>query len=253
MLSASSAEECPPQTTVESLHKALTFWFEGFEKQSMWQVRKGENRTSKLLVCLTEPITTQAAFELHVLNGVTFWLNQSKTDSIESFSAAKHALPTGQLSERLFPKGHEIHLIFSKAPTAELYPPLVQNKAQTFIFNGHLTPERPKDLPTIFQVMEANKIASTSYLLPNEALPFKTSRWKKPVLYSSIGIGLLSLSLYTGAAIIKSDYQKLSTTNPTSGDREELQQLFNTNQTLFYSALATTGVSVGLTALAFRW
>ena len=255
MLSSYAAEPCPAQTTVQSLEKALTFWFEGFEKQSMWQVRKGEKRASEQLLCLTEPISSQVAFELHILNGITFWINQSKADSILSFSAAKHAKPSGAISERLFPSGHEIHFVFSSAPEVTHYPPLEQAKNQDFIFDGHVKPKRPKDIPTIFQVIEDGTVSSTMYAIPSEELPFpfKKTRWKKPVLYSSVGVGALSLGLYTGAAVLKSSYMELAENNPTSDDTAELQRLFDTNQTLFYAALATTGVSIGLTAVAFQW
>ena len=189
------------------------------------------------------------------MNGITFWINQSKSDSIQSFSAAKHAMSKGVISERLFPKGHEIHVVFSEAPSATFHPPYQQKPTQSFIFDGHLTPKRPKNLPTIFQVMTENAISSTMYVIPNEELPFtfKKNSWNKPILYSSIGVGILSLGLYTGAALLKSNYHQLAASNPTSTDRDELQQLFDTNQTLFYSAIATTGVSIGLTAIAFRW
>ena len=254
-LSSYAAEPCPSQTSVSTLEKSLRFWFEGFEKESMWQVRKGEERVSEQLLCLTEPISTEAAFELHVLNGITFWLNQSKAESIQSFSAARHAKPTGMISELLFPKGHEIHTIFAKSPSIQFYPPLKQRKKQSFIFDGHQKSKRPRDIPTVFQVMEDGEIVSTMYAVPSEELPFefKKSRWKKPVLYSSIGIGVLSLGLYTSAAVIKSNYQQLAEDDPSTSDKAELQRLFDTNQTLFHSALATTGLSIGLTAVAFQW
>ena len=126
------------------------------------------------LTCLGDPIGRDLAASFHRMEALYAFLKKDEITAILYFGASRSIMPGYKFPEDLVPADNYIQTLYKKLDISTLtrvsLPAAAEGK---ILFDGIETTERPKDVPTIFQIVDAaNKAVITQLLMPSDPPPY---------------------------------------------------------------------------------
>ena len=227
-------------------------------------------RVDEELPCTTDELTPHLAAEIHRFHGLLGFLERAHDRSLTAFAAARSIEPNYRFPESLVPVGN---------PVLDEYDELDPDSGQTMrvgepvagriLFDGVEVAARPRNFPTLLQLVDENGIVTTTtYLWPGEALPTYPAReatvanTAPPVAGRALAGGMktgpspglmagavtsavVGGLLYGGAAVVHGRYQNAETSI------DALDGLRTVNNSLVLASGASVALAVGLGTSAF--
>ena len=192
---AFAQEPCTVKISNQELQRRLDSAELGFVKADREQVTNSMQILSSSIGCLKERLTPELAARYHIIQGFYAWVSNDETKTKRSFAVARKTDPKAQIPEHIFPQNHIIHIIYSKIEPADYEDIQSAPPKGAYCFDGYLMPRRPKDTPTLLQIIDNKDILHSTYLMSNAPLPtYKRKRsHQKPVV-----LGLSAASFLTG-------------------------------------------------------
>lgn len=126
------------------------------------------------LSCLGDPIGRDLAASFHRMEALHAFLKKDETSAALFFGAARSIMPAYKFPEDLVPADNYLQTLYTKLDlstlTRETIPAAAEGK---ILFDGIETTERPKDVPTIFQILDSASMAAiTQLVMPGAPLPY---------------------------------------------------------------------------------
>ncbi|MEC7984152.1 MAG: hypothetical protein VX278_03245 [Myxococcota bacterium] len=211
LFSAFAKPPCAVEISSQTLKRQLDSAELGFVKADREQVATSMETLSGSVSCLNERLNPEMAARYHLIHGFYEWVSNNEEGTKRSFAIARKTDPNATIPEHIFPANHIIHTIYNETPPADYIP--IQETPETgeYCFDGYLLPRRPKDAPTLLQIIDRKKVLYSAYLEPNTTLPsFKKSKTH----HKTIALGLSAASLFAGiglqfhSQLLRQDYKK---------------------------------------------
>ena len=163
--------ECEKSVDNKEFSEALDSFSMGFVSKNMTLLEEKSDIGKTMLPCLSEPISEDLAHRYHLMVGLYHYVKNEQDLANQSLQIAKHIKPDVGIDYFLYPEGHVIHDTYEQLPVAEL---ALLKRAPTrgsFLFDGRDIPYRPKNSPTIFQIIEDQEVLLSAYVYPDDELP----------------------------------------------------------------------------------
>ncbi len=227
-----------------------------------------------LLPCVDAPLEPSVAARFHRVAGLIAFVDRDAEGAEAAFAAARalepdHALLGGRLAE-----AHPLMLQYAARDTVTATEDVDQAAGVT-VFDGHTTPTRPLELPTVYQRLDLEGVLATSALVragedlpglvelpvdtppplpitqPSPVEPVEaTSRGpSRPLLVSAVASLAVSGGLYVGAGVSETDY--FEGEHPDAGSKTAARSRTHA-LTLGSGVAAVAGVGLGVGA-AWTW
>lgn len=164
---------CPAPTTGREVQEAALAAEDAFVRIDPAAFEGAVSQMRAALVCLSEPISPEAAASLHNTEALAAFLARDEGATVASFRAALQAAPTVDLGAALEPT-HPIRYERRyagrfEAPAAVALRPL--SDSEQALADGHLLNQRPQDVPVILQRMYDDTVLANLYLPLGGPLP----------------------------------------------------------------------------------
>ncbi|MEQ1505666.1 MAG: hypothetical protein ABMB14_25760 [Myxococcota bacterium] len=228
--------------------------------------------------CLTDEVTAHLAAEVHRYQGLRGFLDRNPTSARTAFAAARALEPNFKFPESLVPAGNPVLVEYVAIdPDAGVRLSVADPVDGRILFDGRPIAERPRDFPTLVQLVDGDgQVSSTGYLWPGDPLPSYAPRERtaaipvpapattrnltavpgpRPVpAWAGPNKGLLTVAavgavtagaLYGGAFVVHGQYDRPEASYDT------LDGLRTTNNTLVLGSAAALVATLGFGTTAF--
>jgi hypothetical protein len=222
--------------------------------------------------CLTEPLTPHDAAEVHRFEGLLGFVERDPDRASRAFAAARAIEPNYRFPESMVPAGNgalaDYSAIDPDSGARDRVPLPLEGR---ILFDGQPAPERPRDFPTVVQLIDpAGGVTDTAYLWPTDAMPPYPPRPvvevavqagdpraggspvsalhtgpDRPLLTGAVFTAVAAAGLYAGAFVVHRRYASDQT------DFDRLGTLRTVNNSLVVASGAAAGAALGLGTTAF--
>ena len=251
LLSTPVAAACPAGITASVLSERLAA-AEDAAGRDPARFSEAATLALALLPCLAEPATPPLAARVHRVAGLAAYAAGDPDTELRAFAAARAADPAIELWPDRFVPGHPLQTDWMAIdPTQGRRVSVPVPATGQTRFDGTPSIDRPVDTPTLFQLVDGERVSLSARLDPAEPLPAyatatsaSTARMDRVLVWSAVGAGVAAAGLYAGGALLAEDYR-----SGTHGDAE-LEDLRASANGLAIASGGVGAVGVGLLAVA---
>jgi hypothetical protein len=205
------------------------------------------------LPCLADVLSTHTVADIHRIQAVALYGKGNSGGTITAFAAANAIDPQGGLSNDLVPDGHEL-LVLSRtllnSDTVRLDPPASNTR---LLIDGETTRFFPIERPVLAQVVRANTVTTTVYLLPGDSFPAyeksRAPRTQRAVLFGAAGVTAATSVLLYGVARSQGSVLR-SGDIPAEWTRDDVDSRRTSTNTLTSTSIVGAVMSSGLLTVA---
>lgn len=245
-----AAAACDGTVVVPAVDEALLAW----RRVDLDAFDNAVAQLEQNLGCVGERLTPRLAAEVHRVQAMAAFSREDTLSTRLAFAAARRIEPSTGLSNEIAPPGHPLRAAFEAIdPKSTRFDDLPNLGDFSIRIDGAPGHQRPKDLPTLFQLLPPDGAITTTYLWPSDPLPIPVEppppvveprRKGVPVLpIAAAGLGVLAAGLYGAGAMSRSAYNDPTTsTDKLTGLRRQ------TNGLAVGSGVAA-GAAIGLVAV----
>lgn len=249
-LSVASFATCPTPSATADLIASLDAAKAAFADLDVPSFRAAVARMEVQLPCTSDEVTRELSAEIHRMQGLLAFANQSPDRAQSAFAAARGIEPEYRFPETLVPAGNPLLSDYSALAPVSTQTAVPAPGSGVLLFDGQLGGARPDHLPVLFQHINGEgTVAITSYLWPNDPLPgyplsdtnpSGRGRTRRSMFIGAISSAVLSGGLYTSAFLVNQRYY--DSPKPLL-QREGLR---DTNNGLVVASGAALGLALGL-------
>lgn len=172
LVALAAAETCPEPVSISTLTEALG------AAESAWLdlddvgFRDRVNELAGLtLPCVGDVVEPSISGRYHRVLAVHLYTVGDEAQATASLRAARAADPGYDFSDQLLPVGHPLRDQWDALEDPETRR-MPEPRAGSLVFDGVVGRDRPQDVPTVFQSLDASgRVTRTVYLGPQEPLP----------------------------------------------------------------------------------
>ena len=229
----------------------------GFVVADMKKIDAAMNTLQQSIPCLASRLLPEKAAQYHILKGLQAWIGDNEAEMTRSFSVARKTDSQAKIAKHVFPEDHIIHEIYDKVAPAEYEEIETEPLRGSYSFDGYLIPRRPKNTPTVFQIVDKKKILYSSYLETDASLPniIGRSTYHRPIALSVSAISMLvGVGFQIHSQILRLEYENIRSSLVYDGTVDSLaplQYVYEQHQQQYNHSVFSMLVSVGLFGFSF--
>ncbi|MCO4743558.1 MAG: hypothetical protein KC912_02135 [Proteobacteria bacterium] len=250
LLSASLAQAAPCPSSSSDLTEAYETAVVAFYAMDLDTFNAARDNARIALSCLEAVVSAQDAAAYHRLEALDGFAVGSEERTVTSFRRA-HALdPDYDLPPKIAPAGHPLRVQFERA--ADAGPPRLSplRLEQPTWVDGEASDLRPRDLPAVFQVGDADAIHYSGYLMPGMPPP-SSVRGKRTLPVRRVVAGSAgAVALAGGLAFLGASLGSRGQFRDPSTAYEDLHTVKRRANRQFFAFEALTFTALGLGGVA---
>jgi len=254
---AFSQEDCTEKISNVELQHRLDSVELGFVTNNLEKITEEMGAINHSIACLEERISVEIAARYHINKGLLLWLQNQEAEMTASFSVAKRIDEKAHISSHVFPPEHGIHEIYMKVEPAIFMAVEKKPLSGAYSFDGFVIQQRPKNTPSIVQIIDKEDVRLSTYLSSKTPLPNGPKPSKK---YGKIALAASGVSLLAGTVfLIDSQLQREHYRNMQEGllnvakleDIHEFEEIYKQHKASYVTSISLYAVSAGLCGLSF--
>jgi len=211
-----AAQDCPKATTTAQLQAALDTAEKAFGDVDVEAFEQAMEEVHATLPCLDEVVSASLVAQLHRMEGLAAFVEQSNERAEVAFAAARTIEPRYTFPSSVVPTGNPVLKTYQKREASCPAEPIPRPAEGEVRVDARPTDLRPTEFPAILQVVDGGKAQVTSYLWPDDALPYEPAREPRGAS-RGVKLGLLAGGGVVAAAGLGSLVAG-ATTRPTADD-----------------------------------
>lgn len=169
------AADCPTASTTRSLQSSLDAAEAAFGRADVDAFGEAMGQVRGSVPCLGEKVPAPMAAQLHRLEGLAAFVDQQSSRAEQAFAAARRIEPTYTFPSAVVPPANPVLELYGArdagGPQEALPPPPA---GETWL-DGRAATARPTTQPGLLQVVLEGRPSSSTYLWPDDPLPYATS------------------------------------------------------------------------------
>ena len=166
LINTGLAEVCSDPIGISDFDSYLAAMTVSFAEQDLELLTKNWSKLEDSIPCIDEKMPSESALKFHLLTGLYYAITEEEFKMLQSLSAAKSIDSSVTIPTYIFPEAHYVHEKLSNVEVAGRVEPKIQlDRNQILQFDG-VDVKRPKDAPTIVQLIEKDVVIYTQYLGP---------------------------------------------------------------------------------------
>jgi hypothetical protein len=228
----------------------------GFVVADLKKIDSAMNTLYQSIPCLGFRLLPEEAARYHILKGLQAWIGNDEEEMNRSFSVARKTDSQAKIAQHVFPEDHIIHEVYEDVISAEYQEISREPQRGAYSFDGYLISRRPKQTPTIFQIVDKKKILYSSYLETDAPIPILT---KQLTYHKPIALGVAAISMLVGVGlqihsqVLRIEYQEVKDSvaeNRTEESMAQLQSLYEKHRSQYTNSVVPMIVSAGVIGLS---